>query len=126
MARNRPVYRHSCGRIPSEFLAAKVSPSQDALHQCVPLGRCSGMFCCIDPLWIVDGCSILLGFLRKLCPASYDATVSKFRNRKLDDCLSKFYVISTAMWYKREEQSVLNAIWYCMSGVSLMVIDALG
>jgi hypothetical protein len=25
------------------------------------------------------------------------------------------------MWYKREEQSVLNSIWYCMSGVQLMV-----
>ena len=27
----------------------------------------------------------------------------------------------TAMWYKREEQSVLNSIWYCMTGVQLMV-----
>lgn len=25
------------------------------------------------------------------------------------------------MWYKREEQSLLNSIWYCMSGVQLIV-----
>ena len=27
----------------------------------------------------------------------------------------------TGMWYKREEQSLLNSLWYCMSGVQLMV-----
>jgi hypothetical protein len=25
------------------------------------------------------------------------------------------------MWYKREEQAVLNSIWYCMTGVQLIV-----
>ena len=25
------------------------------------------------------------------------------------------------MWYTREEQSMLNSLWYCMSGVNLMV-----
>jgi hypothetical protein len=25
------------------------------------------------------------------------------------------------MWYTREEQSLLNSLWYCMSGVQLMV-----
>jgi hypothetical protein len=39
--------------------------------------------------------------------------------------VAKYFVTRTAMWYKREEQSVLNALWYCMSGVSLMVIDTL-
>jgi hypothetical protein len=25
------------------------------------------------------------------------------------------------MWYTRDEQSLLNSLWYCMSGVQLMV-----
>lgn len=27
------------------------------------------------------------------------------------------------MWYTREEQSLLNALWYCMTGLQLMVRD---
>jgi hypothetical protein len=125
MAGNHPLYRHSCGRVPSEFPVAKVSLGEDALHQCVSLGRCSGMFCCFDPLCIAHGCSISVGFLRKLCPAGYDAAVSEPLNPNTKFRVAKYYVTRTAMWYKREEQSVLNALWYCMSGVSLMVIDTL-
>lgn len=29
------------------------------------------------------------------------------------------------MWYKREEQALLNSIWYCMYGVQLMVFSDL-
>ncbi|KAJ5679912.1 hypothetical protein N7462_008156 [Penicillium macrosclerotiorum] len=38
-----------------------------------------------------------------------------------ESCVQPAMMLMTAMWYKREEQSVLNAIWYCMSGVSLMI-----
>ncbi|CAI7613484.1 unnamed protein product [Penicillium manginii] len=38
-----------------------------------------------------------------------------------ESCVQPAMMLLTAIWYKREEQSVLNAIWYCMSGVSLMI-----
>ncbi|KAK1138293.1 hypothetical protein N8T08_003043 [Aspergillus melleus] len=38
-----------------------------------------------------------------------------------ESCVQPAMMLLTAMWYKREEQSVLNAVWYCMSGVQLMI-----
>lgn len=31
------------------------------------------------------------------------------------------FIIMTAMWYTKSEQTVLTSIWYCMTGVQLMV-----
>lgn len=30
-------------------------------------------------------------------------------------------MLLTSMWYTRDEQSLLNSLWYCMSGLQLMV-----
>ncbi|KAJ6013229.1 major facilitator superfamily domain-containing protein [Penicillium herquei] len=38
-----------------------------------------------------------------------------------ESCIQPAMMLLTAMWYKREEQSVLNSIWYCMYGVQLMI-----
>ncbi|KAJ5893221.1 hypothetical protein N7495_004912 [Penicillium taxi] len=38
-----------------------------------------------------------------------------------ESCVQPAMMLVTAMWYKREEQSVLNSIWYCMTGVQLIV-----
>ncbi|KAI2950737.1 hypothetical protein CBS147323_10665 [Aspergillus niger] len=38
-----------------------------------------------------------------------------------ESCIQPAMMLITAMWYKREEQSVLNSIWYCMTGVQLMI-----
>ncbi|GAC75882.1 permease of the major facilitator superfamily [Moesziomyces antarcticus T-34] len=31
------------------------------------------------------------------------------------------FILITSMWYRRSEQAVLTSLWYCMSGVQLMV-----
>ncbi|KAJ5980414.1 hypothetical protein N7481_007712 [Penicillium waksmanii] len=38
-----------------------------------------------------------------------------------ESCIQPAMMLLTAMWYKREEQSLLNSIWYCMTGVQLMI-----
>ncbi|KAJ5150344.1 uncharacterized protein N7482_010802 [Penicillium canariense] len=38
-----------------------------------------------------------------------------------ESCVQPAMMLITAMWYKREEQSVLNSIWYCMTGVQLII-----
>ncbi|KAL4893389.1 MFS general substrate transporter [Aspergillus ambiguus] len=38
-----------------------------------------------------------------------------------ESCIQPAMMLLTSMWFRREEQSVLNSIWYCMSGVSLMI-----
>ncbi|RAH41027.1 putative MFS transporter [Aspergillus brunneoviolaceus CBS 621.78] len=38
-----------------------------------------------------------------------------------ESCVQPAMMLLTSMWYRREEQSVLNSIWYCMYGVQLMV-----
>ncbi|KAG9792238.1 MFS general substrate transporter, partial [Aureobasidium melanogenum] len=37
-----------------------------------------------------------------------------------ESCIQPTMMLLTSMWYTREEQPLLNAIWYCQSGVSLM------
>ncbi|KAF4459575.1 MFS general substrate transporter [Fusarium albosuccineum] len=38
-----------------------------------------------------------------------------------ESCVQPAMMLITTMWYTREEQSLLNSLWYCMSGVQLMV-----
>ncbi|KAJ5394149.1 uncharacterized protein N7487_011790 [Penicillium crustosum] len=43
-----------------------------------------------------------------------------------ESCVQPAMMLVTGMWYKREEQSLLNSIWYCMSGVQLIIGGLLG
>ncbi|EGY23321.1 hypothetical protein VD0002_g6732 [Verticillium dahliae] len=38
-----------------------------------------------------------------------------------ESCVQPAFIIMTAMWWRREEQAVLTSLWYCMTGVQLMV-----
>ncbi|KAI1123828.1 major facilitator superfamily domain-containing protein [Nemania abortiva] len=38
-----------------------------------------------------------------------------------ESCVQPAFVILTSMWYTRKEQVLLLSLWYCMSGVQLMV-----
>ena len=38
-----------------------------------------------------------------------------------ESCVQPSMMVLTSMWYTREEQSLLNALWYCMTGAQLMV-----
>ncbi|KAL2129553.1 hypothetical protein VTI74DRAFT_7618 [Chaetomium olivicolor] len=38
-----------------------------------------------------------------------------------ESCVQPAFIIITSMWWRREEQSVLTSLWYCMTGVQLMV-----
>ncbi|KAL6802701.1 MFS general substrate transporter [Trichoderma sp. SZMC 28013] len=38
-----------------------------------------------------------------------------------ESCVQPAMMLLTSMWYTREEQSVLNSLWYCMTGLQLMV-----
>ncbi|CAG9950641.1 unnamed protein product [Clonostachys rosea f. rosea IK726] len=38
-----------------------------------------------------------------------------------ESCVQPAMMTLTTMWYTKEEQSLLNSLWYCMSGVQLMV-----
>ncbi|CAI7595718.1 unnamed protein product [Penicillium bialowiezense] len=43
-----------------------------------------------------------------------------------ESCVQPAMMLVTGMWYKREEQSLLNSLWYCMSGLQLMIGGLLG
>ncbi|KAJ5546733.1 hypothetical protein N7494_004318 [Penicillium frequentans] len=43
-----------------------------------------------------------------------------------ESCIQPAMMLLTSMWYKREEQSLLNSIWYCMTGVQLMIGGLIG
>ncbi|KAH8807803.1 major facilitator superfamily domain-containing protein [Xylogone sp. PMI_703] len=36
-------------------------------------------------------------------------------------CVQPAFIIMTTMWYTQREQAVLTSLWYCMTGVQLMV-----
>ncbi|RFU26840.1 hypothetical protein B7463_g9497, partial [Scytalidium lignicola] len=36
-------------------------------------------------------------------------------------CVQPIFILLTAMWYTKEEQTVLTSVWYCMTGIQLMV-----
>jgi len=38
-----------------------------------------------------------------------------------ESCVQPSFIIMTTMWYTKQEQSVLTSLWYCMTGVQLMV-----
>ncbi|KAI9170604.1 transporter [Paramyrothecium foliicola] len=38
-----------------------------------------------------------------------------------ESCVQPAMMLLTSMWYTRDEQSVLNSLWYCMTGLQLMV-----
>ncbi|PNP42011.1 hypothetical protein TGAMA5MH_06190 [Trichoderma gamsii] len=38
-----------------------------------------------------------------------------------ESCIQPAMMLLTSMWYTRSEQSLLNSLWYCMTGVQLMV-----
>ncbi|KAK4062352.1 hypothetical protein Trihar35433_9173 [Trichoderma harzianum] len=38
-----------------------------------------------------------------------------------ESCVQPAMMLLTSMWYTREEQSMLNSLWYCMTGLQLMV-----
>ncbi|KAI1370950.1 putative MFS transporter [Hypoxylon crocopeplum] len=38
-----------------------------------------------------------------------------------ESCVQPAFIIMTSMWYTKREQSLLTSLWYCMTGVQLMV-----
>ena len=36
-------------------------------------------------------------------------------------CVQPAFIVMTTMWYTQREQAVLTSLWYCMTGVQLMV-----
>lgn len=47
--------------------------------------------------------------------------VVRFLLGLFESCVQPAFIILTSMWYTREEQSLLTSLWYCMTGVQLMV-----
>lgn len=47
--------------------------------------------------------------------------VVRFMLGLFESCVQPTFVVLTSMWYTREEQSMLTALWYCMTGLQLMV-----
>lgn len=47
--------------------------------------------------------------------------VVRFLLGMFESCVQPCFIIMTSMWWRREEQSVLTSLWYCMTGVQLMV-----
>ncbi|KAM0278265.1 hypothetical protein ACHAQH_005278 [Verticillium albo-atrum] len=38
-----------------------------------------------------------------------------------ESCVQPAFIFMTATWWRREEQAVLTSLWYCMTGVQLMI-----
>ncbi|KAK6070355.1 2-ketogluconate transporter [Seiridium cupressi] len=38
-----------------------------------------------------------------------------------ESCVQPAFIIMTGMWYTKQEQTILTSLWYCMTGVQLMV-----
>ncbi|GIK02000.1 hypothetical protein Aspvir_006043 [Aspergillus viridinutans] len=38
-----------------------------------------------------------------------------------ESCVQPCFILMTSMWYTRSEQTILTSLWYCMTGVQLMV-----
>ncbi|ETS86077.1 hypothetical protein PFICI_04102 [Pestalotiopsis fici W106-1] len=47
--------------------------------------------------------------------------VVRFLLGVFESCVQPTFIIMTAMWYTKKEQTTLTSLWYCMSGVQLMV-----
>ncbi|KAI3482461.1 hypothetical protein L1887_54884 [Cichorium endivia] len=101
VARNDPLHGYPRRRIAPEPLASEAARGQAARRQCILLGAvvaCSAASHNFASLMVVR---FLLGF--------FESTVQP--------C----FILITSMWYRRSEQAVLTSLWYCMSGVQLMV-----
>ncbi|KAL4739804.1 major facilitator superfamily domain-containing protein [Aspergillus similis] len=47
--------------------------------------------------------------------------VVRFLLGVFESCVQPAFIIMTAMWFTREEQTVLTSLWYSMTGVQLMI-----
>ncbi|CZR65743.1 related to allantoate permease [Phialocephala subalpina] len=47
--------------------------------------------------------------------------VVRFLLGVFESCVQPSFIIMTTMWYTKREQAVLTSLWYCMTGVQLMV-----
>ncbi|OBT92427.2 hypothetical protein VE01_09290 [Pseudogymnoascus verrucosus] len=47
--------------------------------------------------------------------------VVRFLLGMFESCIQPAFIIMTSMWYTKREQTVLTSLWYCMTGVQLMV-----
>ncbi|KAL3477666.1 major facilitator superfamily domain-containing protein [Aspergillus californicus] len=47
--------------------------------------------------------------------------VVRFLLGVFESCVQPAFIIMTAMWFTREEQTILTSLWYCMTGVQLMI-----
>ncbi|KAL2793245.1 major facilitator superfamily domain-containing protein [Aspergillus keveii] len=47
--------------------------------------------------------------------------VVRFLLGVFESCVQPAFIIMTSMWFTREEQTVLTSLWYCMTGVQLMI-----
>ncbi|KAH9234984.1 hypothetical protein K456DRAFT_1593811 [Colletotrichum gloeosporioides 23] len=47
--------------------------------------------------------------------------VVRFLLGVFESCVQPAFIIMTSMWYTKREQSILTSLWYCMTGVQLMV-----
>ncbi|TDZ21208.1 putative transporter [Colletotrichum orbiculare MAFF 240422] len=47
--------------------------------------------------------------------------VVRFLLGVFESCVQPAFIIMTAMWYTKSEQSILTSLWYCMTGVQLMI-----
>ncbi|KLO94698.1 allantoate permease [Fusarium fujikuroi] len=47
--------------------------------------------------------------------------VVRFLLGMFESCVQPAFIIMTSMWYTKREQSILTSLWYCMTGVQLMV-----
>jgi MFS family permease len=85
---------------------------QNLLIQKLPLGKLLSVNVCI---WgIIVACSAASTNFGSLMAV-------RFLLGFFESCVQPAMMTLTTMWYTREEQSVLNSLWYCMSGVQLMV-----
>ncbi|RYP58450.1 hypothetical protein DL769_008941 [Monosporascus sp. CRB-8-3] len=47
--------------------------------------------------------------------------VVRFLLGVFEACVQPAFIIMTGMWYTKREQAVLTSLWYCMTGVQLMI-----
>ncbi|KAL2814520.1 major facilitator superfamily domain-containing protein [Aspergillus cavernicola] len=47
--------------------------------------------------------------------------VVRFLLGVFESCVQPAFIVMTSMWFTRQEQAVLTSLWYCMTGVQLMV-----
>jgi MFS family permease len=63
---------------------------------------------------VVIACSVAANNFKALM-------VVRFLLGIFEACVQPAFIILTGMWYTKREQIVLTSLWYCMSGVQLMI-----